>query len=252
MLRARTAKKRSAPTVSLTRDNGADPANSKGYEALQVAAPHEELLDIARIRRAIYIIAATLSPELERIVIARLKNGDGEAFSKNENQRALRAVRGALSIPTENPRAAGVPDAADHLIRTAQAIERSASDPSKPRQTIDASQEITCANDIWTNSRESGSMKSRERHAMSGCGLSPSRTLWSATAAAINTARTSESESEFSPKSLPPKNASARSRRPAPSSSISTASAIGRRAEPTLVSRHEMFEESSTSAGSWG
>lgn len=250
MLRARKAQKRAAPTESLTMHDGSDPANT--YAALHVAPPQEDLLDLIRIRRAIYIVAASLTPELERIVLARLNNDGGELFSKDENQRALRAFRKALSLPPESPKDAGVSDPAEHLVRTAKALEAESAKRASAKNCLDTTQEITCADVIWTNSRESGN-KSLELRGMSGSGPSPTRTLWSATAAAINTARTSESEipseSEFSPRSLPPKNGSGRSRRLGLSGSISTLNA--RRPEPTLVTRHEMQEESSDSR-SWG
>lgn len=250
MMRNKTALKRFAPTTSLSRDNGSDPANTKGYSALHVAPNQEELFDIALIRHAICVVAATLSPELERIVIARLNNDGGEEYSKNENQRALRAFRRALSIPSENPQGAGVSDPADHLIRTAQHIEAVAGIHAA-RATLATTQEITCANDIWTNSRASGSLRSREHHATSGCGPSPSRTLWSATAAAINGSPTCESTP--SPRSLLPLSGSAPSRRRAPSVSTTTSSQRNaRRAEPTLVTRHAMLEEDSSVSGSHG
>ena len=249
MLRNRTALKRSAPTISLSRDNGSDPANTKGYSALHVLPNQEEVFDLALIRHAICVVAATLSPELERIVIARMNNDGGEAYSKNENQRALRAFRRALSIPSENPQGAGVPDPADHLIRTAQRIDATAGIQAA-RATVATTREITCANDTWMNSRESGSLRSRERHAMSGCGPSPNRTLWSATAAAINGSRSCESTP--SPRSLLPLSGSAPSRRQAPSGSTTTSSSQrgARRAEPTLMTRHAMFEEDSSLSGS--
>lgn len=249
MMRNKTALKRCAPTTSLTRDNGSDPANTKGYSALHVAPNQEEVFDLALIRHAICVVAATLSPELERIVIARLNNDGGEEFSKNENQRALRAFRRALSIPSENPQGAGVPDPAEHLIRTAQHIEAVAGIHAA-RATIATTQEITCANDIWTSSRASGSLRSREHHATSGCSPSPSRTLWSATAAAINGSLSCESTP--SPRSLLPLSGSGPSRRRAPSVSTMTSSSqrIARRAEPTLVTRHAMFEEDSSVSGS--
>jgi hypothetical protein len=259
MMRRNNAKKRRGVTVSLSRDNGSDPAH--GCPALQAAPLQEDLLDIARIRHAIYIVAATLTPELERIVVARLKNDGGDAFSKNENQRALRAFRKAISLPPETPQDARVSDPADHLIRSARAIEaESAGRAARKPKSIDNSQEITCADAIWTNSRESGSLKSREHHGTSGIGLSPNRTLWSATAAAVNATNATgstlseiESDSGYSARSQPPRNGSGRCRRPAHSGLTSTTGPIGgRRPEPTLVTRHEMFEEASSESRSSG
>lgn len=247
MLRNYKARKRDAPSLSLTLPDGRELADVKAGAALRVDAQQEDHFIAGLIRHAIRVVAATLSPELERVVISRMLNGngDGEDYSKNENLRAMRAVRRAIELPPEDPQAAGVTDAFEHLIRTARRIEAAA---EAARRTHDLMQETTCANDVMTNTRENESQKSSEHLAMSGFGPSQSRTLWSATAAAIHTNNTCESTP--GPRSLLPQSGSAFSRRQASSGSTSTTSPShrhARRPEATLVTRHQMLEDSSVS-----
>jgi DNA-directed RNA polymerase specialized sigma24 family protein len=240
MLRTYKARKRDAPSLSLTGPDGRELA-----EALRVEPMQENHFLISLIRHAIRVVAATLSPELERVIISRMLNGDGEEFSKNENQRALRAVRHAIELPAEEPQLAGVTDSFEHLMRTSRRIEAAA---EAARRTHDFTQETTCANDVMTSTRENESLKSSEHRAMSGYGPSQSRTLWSATAAAINNTN-SACESTPGPRSLLPQSGSAFSRRQASSGSTPTSASSrhARRPEATLVTRHQMYEDSSQS-----
>lgn len=242
MLRTYKARKRDAPSLSLTGPDGRELA-----EALRVEPMQENHFLIGLIRHAIRVVAASLSPELERIIISRMLNGDGEEFSKNENQRALRAVRHAIELPAEDPQLAGVTDSFEHLMRTSRRIE-AAAEAARRTRTHDFTQETTCANDVMTNTRENDTQRSSEHRAMSGYGPSQSRTLWSATAAAINNTN-SACESTPGPRSLLPQSGSAFSRRQASSGSTPTSasSRSARRQEPTLVTRQMLEEESSAS-----
>ena len=139
-------KKRGAPTISMTRRDGSDPADAKNGSPFRFMVEYDDKIDRELIDHAIRVVASTLSTESEAVILQHLDGGP--KFGKDTTQKGMRNFRRALELPADHPYRAGVTDPADHLIRAAQRIER---DAAENHDDIDIMQELPCGTDIRAN-----------------------------------------------------------------------------------------------------
>lgn len=250
-------KKRGAPTISLhalTRRDDCDPANAKDGSPFRFMVEYEERIDRAMIDHAIRVVASTLSTESEAVILSELD--DGPSFGKHVRQKAMRNFRRALELPADAPYRAGVTDAADHLIKAAQRIEREA---AQHFDDIELTQEVPCGTDIRANriDRIERYLPMSAEPRRSGAPASSPTASPSSESARIPSSRACERTP--SKRSSQLANASARSRRQALSGSTGATTrtpsprAASRKPDRTVVThRPSMLEEESSVSGSRG
>lgn len=170
-------------------------------DAYIVDAIQEEVVDNNRVGAALSSVGELLPTHLQQVFNANL-SGDPIALTKYDHratQAMLRATRRVLNLPADYPTDAGIADSADHLIRTARAIDAAA----------ELMEETSCAGEPLAPNHESART---------------SDTSASASVSSPDTIGTTTSAREISParRSLPPTSVAARYRRRAPSRSKAT------------------------------
>lgn len=229
---------------------------------LGVLRHDDAALDRALVEHAIRVVASSLSSESEAVILGRLDD-HGEDFSKVTTQRAIRGFRRAIELPPSGPQDAAIRDMGEHVVLAARRIaEEAAKHPDDIELSVLSEEDTACAAEVMASSPATASPMSDERRRSGGRAASttptpPSARLSETLSEGPTTPSWKHCERRPAPRSRLRPSASARSRRPALSTSIVGKTSTTSRAatdwcERTVVSRSPsaVFEESSSVSGS--